>query len=287
MPGLCRAASSILPLVLLVGACALAEEASAADPAALIAQAETAFDRWTEPFDFDAYEADLRLAIDLWEEALPLLAEDNVQSRSGVLNRLAQAFFELADGYVIDPGDRETLFERGKDAALESLELDPVFVATRKADGFRAALLAATDIAAIFWYGNTLGQWLNYHHWTALTGGVKDVYAAFQRSLELDETFDSGGPHRAMGSFLAQAYFTVGRRRDEAVFHFERAIEIDPVQLESYVNYAASYAKVVKDQALLDELLATVFELAEDPAVMSAHPYYNARALSRALRLAR
>ncbi|UCF10126.1 MAG: hypothetical protein JSW65_00095 [Candidatus Bipolaricaulota bacterium] len=287
MPKGYRATLAVASLLLAIAALGAVAQEAAVGAEELIARADAAFDRWTGTFDFDAYEADLRLAIDLWEEALPLLAEDRIQSRSRVLNSLSQALFELADGYVIDRGDRETLFERGKDAALASLELDPAFVETREADGFRAALLAANDIAAIFWYGNTLGQWLNYHQWTAVMGGVKDVYASFQRSIELDETFDAGGPHRAMGSLLAQAYFTVGRRREDAVAHFERAIEIDPTHLESYVNYAEHYAKAEKDQVLLDELLTTVLTLAEDRAVVAAHPFYNARAIERARRLAR
>jgi len=65
-------------------------------PEALITEADRRFDRWREPFDFDAYEARLLGAIELWEEALGVLPTENVQSRSYVLNRLAQAYFELS-----------------------------------------------------------------------------------------------------------------------------------------------------------------------------------------------
>jgi len=276
---------SAVGIVLLCTAALTGSDAAAAeaDPATLTAAAEAAYDRWGTPFDYNAYEGPLRSAIDLWEQALPLLPEDAVQSRSHVLNRLSQAYFELAEGYLLDRADRDTAYGRGKDAALASLRLDPTFTATEQADGFRAALRAANDVVAIFWYGNTLGQWLNYHQITAIMGGgVKDVYASFERSIELDEGYDGGGPHRAMGSLITQAYFLVGRNAADAAFHFERSIALDPTYLETYVNYA-EYAK---DASLVDELLSTVFELAADPEVMAAHPFYNHRALQRAERLA-
>ena len=253
----------------------------------LLAGAEAAFDRWSEPFDFAAYETSLRRAIDLWEEALPLLPDEDVETRIDTLNRLSQAYFELATAYLDDSGAREAAFEAGKDAALAALELDPAFVETRERDGFRAALRAATDVASIFWYGNNLGQWLDDHRFTAFFGGVRDVQASFERSIELDESYDSGGPHRSMAALLARAYFLVGRSRSDAVAHFERSIELDPTYLESRVNYAEYYARAVGDDALFDDLIATVLEAAEDPDVVAAHPFYNELAIDRARSLTR
>lgn len=233
-------------------------DAEDADVATLLADAEATYDRWSGPFDFAGYETSLRRAIDLWEEALPLLLAENVEPRVRVLDRLSQAYFELATGYLDEASEREATFEAGKDAAL----------------------------AAIFWYGNNLGQWLDYHHFTALLGGVRDLEASFARAIELDETYGGGGPHRSMAAFLAQAYFAVGRSRADAVVHFERAIELDPTYLENYVNYAEYYARPVRDDVLFDELIATVLEAAEDPDVVAAHPLYNHLAIERARALA-
>jgi len=272
----------------LVLACALAGIgwtaclAQNSDVVALLAEAETAYDRWSAPFDFAAYEASLRRAIDLWEEALNALGEGDAEARIRILDLLSQAYFELATGYLDESGAREAAFEAGKDAALASLTLDPAFVTAREQDGFRAALRAASDVAAIFWYGNNLGQWLDYHRFTAFFGGVRDVQAAFERAIELDPTYDGGGPHRSLGAFLAQAYFLVGRSRKDAVVSFERSIELDPTYLENLVNYAEYYARPVGDDALFKELIATVLEAAEDPDVVSAHPFYNELAIDRA-----
>jgi tetratricopeptide (TPR) repeat protein len=258
-----------------------------ADVPALLAEAEASYDRWSEPFDFAAYETSLRRAIDLWKEALPLLPADDDATRVEVLNRLSRAYFELATGYLEESREKEAAFEAGKGAALAALELDPAFVETRERDGFRAALRAANDVASIFWYGNNLGQWLDFHRFTAFFGGVRDVQASFERAIELDETYASGGPHRSMAALLVRAYFLVGRSREDAVAHFERSIELDPTYLENCVNYAEYYARPVGDDALFDTLIATVLEAAEEPSVVAAHPFYNELAIDRARSLTR
>jgi len=275
----------VMAVAILVSVCVWAgalgdEEAGGAW--SVLAEAERLFDRWTEPFDFDAYEDRLREAIDLWEEGLGGLPESNVQSRSRVLNRLSQAHFELAEAYLTEPGEKETAYERGKDAALASLRLDPAFDETQASAGFRAALRSASDVAGIFWYGNALGQWLNYHKMTAILGGVRDVAASFERSIELDESYDGAGPHRAMASLIARAHFVIGRDRRDAADHFERCIEIAPDHLEAYVSYAEFYARPAGDTDLFDQLIATVLELAEDQTVMDAYPFYNRLAADRA-----
>lgn len=252
------------------------------DATALIAEAGSCHDRWSKPFDFDSYEASLRRAIDLWEEALALLPMEDVQARIRVHNSLSQAHFELALGYLNTAAEKETAFEAGKDAALAGLNLDPAFVAAQEKDGFRAALRGASDVATIFWYGNNLGQWLDHHRITAIFGGVRDVQASFTRAIELDETYDGGGPHRSMAVFLAQACFLVGRSREDAIVHFERSIELDPTYLENHVNYAEYYARPTGDDALFDALIAAVLEAAEDPAIVAAHPFYNRLSIDRA-----
>jgi len=265
------------------GAMTVADATAAGD---LVRQARTCYDRWSGPFDFDGYEASLRSAIALWEQALPLLPEAAIQSRSETLNSLSRAYFELAEGYLADPCEREAAYEAGKDAALASLRLDPVVVETEAREGFRASLRATSDVAAVFWYGNNIGQWLNYHLEIALSGGVSDVAASFERSVELDERYSGGGPQRALGLLLARAYFVVGRQHEDAVLHFERAIELDPTYLETRVSYAEHYARPTRDRELYDRLLDGVLADALDPEIMAAHPFYNHRAMNRAGTLA-
>jgi len=250
-----------------------------------IEQADALYDRWRQPFDFEAYEADLQMAIDLWEQALPLIPAESIQTTSHVLNRLSQAYFELGEAYLVSSDNKERAFGAGKDYALASLRLDPVFDETKDARGFRAALLSASDVAAIFWYGNCLGSWLNYHQLTAIMGGVRDVLASYERAVELDETLAGGGPHRSLGSLIAQAYFVIGRDQADCVAHFERAIEIDGTYIENLVNYAEHFAIRTGDAALAAQLLSDVMQTAQDPEAVAAWPLYNHLALARAASL--
>lgn len=107
-------------------------------------------------------------------------------------------------------------------------------------ESFRAAISGATDVAALFWYGNNLGSYLNFHFMAALSGGMNDVRAAFARAIELDESYIGGGPWRALGSFLAKVPSFLGGDREKAKEAFARAIELGPDFLENYVD-AAEY----------------------------------------------
>ena len=255
------------------------------DATALIGKADRAYDRTGGSFDFTLYEIDLRQAITLWEEALPLIPDDQVQTKAHALNRLAQGCFELAAGYLTTVEEKETSYGKGKDYALESLRLDPDFVATEDVDGFRAALRLARDVEAIFWYGNDLGSHLNYHPLTAISGGMTDVLASFERSIDLDRNYDGGGPDRALAAFLAQVPSILGGDLEQARVHFESALEIDPDYLENYVNYAEYYAKPKEDWNLFESLLTIALDKGEDLGVMSKWPFYNTLSLERAKEL--
>jgi tetratricopeptide (TPR) repeat protein len=139
----------------------------------------------------------------------------------------------------------------------------------------------------VFWYGNNLGQYFSYNPLTAITGGVRDVLACYERAAELDETYMGGGPHRSLAALIAQAFFVLGKSRDEALPHYERSIEIDPNYLESYVNYAQHYAIPKGMTELASSLLQTLSEKAKDPAVVAAWPLYNTLAIRRAESLLR
>lgn len=262
----------------------LAVAVAVASPAGeLIIQADAAFERGSG-FSLDGYEASLREAISIYEQALELIPEDEVQTRAYVLDRLSQGYFELGFAYLTDRDEQEEAFGKGKDYALESLRLDPKFVETEK-ESFRAAISGATDVKALFWYGNNLGSYLNFHFLTALSGGMNDVKAAFERAIELDETYLGGGPWRAIGSFLAKVPSFLGGDRGKARDAFARAIRIAPDFLENYVDDAEYAAKPDKDWDEFCAKLRTAIDKGADLEVMSAWPLYNALALKRAKRI--
>ncbi len=251
----------------------------------LIASADASFDRWSGSFSFSDYQEQLLQALSLYEEALPAIGPDALQTRAHVLNRLAQGYFELGMAYLTDRDEQEKAYSKGKDYALESLRLDPTFVEAEK-ESFRAALGSARDAKAVFWYGNNLGRYLNFHVMTALSGGMKDVQAAFERAIELDPTYLGGAPWRSLGSFLAQVPAFMGGDKDRAQAALERAIQIDPSFAENYVDIADYIARPAKDWTSFCDEINAALAVGADESQVAEWPLYNALALQRAHDLA-
>ena len=251
----------------------------------LIKRADAAYDVHQGEFVFDAYGARLKDSIALYEQALALVPDGDVQSRAYVLNRLAEACFEYGTAYLTSRDEQESIFGKGKDHALASLRLSPDFVAVEAGQGFRAALAAATDAAALFWYGNNLGRYIAFHPITAITGGMKDVEASFERTIGLDEAFLAGGPWRALGSYLSTVPAVLGGDLERAGECLRRAIELGPDFIENHVNYADYYAKAKKDWPLFCAQVKQALALSQDATVFASWPLYNTLALARAQEL--
>mgnify|MGYP001765850087 CR=1 FL=1 len=249
----------------------------------LLSQADLLVDPQHGEFDFAGYEARLRGAIELYEQALPLLSADD-PARQTTLHALARSYFELAEAYLPTGDDQESAYVAGKDYALEALRLDPEFVEREKAS-FRDALSHANDVAALLWYGNNQGLYLGYHMFEALlSGGTLDVPACYERAIELDETFLAGAPLRSLACFLAQAPGFFGGDMERSRELFERAIAIAPEYLENKTDLAEWVLKPAKDETFC-AVLTEVYAQAADPAVMAAWPLYNALAITQADRL--
>jgi tetratricopeptide (TPR) repeat protein len=246
--------------------------------------ADALFDRWGNGFSLVDYQVQLEGAIATYKEALALVSADGIGTHSYILNRLAQCHFELGYAYLTARDKQEETFALGKDYALASLRLAPGFRKAEK-EGFRNALLSAHDVSALFWYGNNLGRYLEFHMFTAIAGGMQDVMAAFTRAAELDEAYLGGGPWRALGSFLAKVPTFLGGDMQQAEKAFSSAIELGPGFLENYVDYAEYCAKAKREWESFCPELATVLELAGNSTVMDRWPLYNALALARAKEL--
>ena len=268
-------------LVLLAVSCS----AIAQDAGALIADAETLFDRWSETFEFAAYRAELEAAIDLYEQALDALAPEAVPSRAIVLNRLARAHFELGTAYLVGDDAKEAAFTAGKDYALASLRLDPAFVENESAS-FRDALASAIDVEAIFWYGTNLGSYLNYHQIQAIVwGGMRDLPVCYERAIELDPSYLAGAGYRSLASFYAQVPGFLGGDLEKARATYELAIDVGPGFLENAVSLAEHVFLAQDNHYTACTILRDVEANAGDPAVMDLWPLYNALARDRALAL--
>lgn len=264
-------------VVLLFSCLVLADECDA-----LFAQADSLYDTQNGTFDFVAYEFRLRESIDFYEQGLALLPENALQTRSATLNRLARAYFELANAYIPTGSDQEAAYVAGRDYALACLRLDPAFAAL-EATSLRDALSNANDIEAVFWYGNNLGCYLNYHPFEAILGGMRDVPACYERAAELDETYLAAAPLRSLGCFLAQVPSFLGGDVQRAGDLLTRAMEIAPDFLENVVSLAEWVLKPTGDTTAFCATLYVAIARAADPAVMGAWPLYNELALQRAV----
>lgn len=254
---------------------------AATEADSLIVEADKLYDRWTGEFDYQAYQTDLDAAITLYQQALQLLPKGEIQSQSTLLVRLSQACFELGEGYLTDRNDVEAIHTLGRDYALAALRLDPDFVATEQ-QSFRAALSGAKDVGAIFWYGNTLGRYLEFHYLTAVMGGMRDIQACFERAVELDPLYMDGAPLRSLGSFYAQVPGFLGGDMDQANAVHQQAMSVSSTFLENTVNWADFVLSPASDWERLCPALHDVLGLSENPDVMAAWPFYNTRALRRA-----
>ncbi|MEA3238318.1 MAG: TRAP transporter TatT component family protein [Candidatus Bipolaricaulota bacterium] len=251
----------------------------------VIANADASFDRWSDTFSFSDYQAQLLHSLALYEEALPTIDSSALQTRSYVLNRLAQGYFELGMAYLTDRDEQEEAYNKGKDYALASLRLDPVFVEAEKGS-FRAALGSASDVKAVFWYANNLGRYINFHLLTAISGGMKDVQASFECAIELDPTYLGGGPWRSLGSFLARVPTFMGGNQDDAHLAFANAATIDPTFIENYVDDADYIARLAKDWDRFCDQISIALAAGANQETMAAWPLYNTLALQRAQDLA-
>lgn len=269
---------ALIAAIIVIG---MAFALSATEANSLIAEADQLYDRWSGDFDYAAYQEDLEAAIDLYQQALGLLPEEDTEVRLDLLVRLSQASFELGEGYLTDLDEVQAIHTLGKDYALAALRLDPDFVAA-EGESFRAALSSAKDVGAIFWYGNTLGLYLEFHPFTAMMGGMRDIQACFERAVELDPIYMDGAPLRSLASFFAQVPDFLGGDMEQAEAVHQQAMVVSSTFLENTVNWADFVLRPLEEWETLCTALNGVLTSAENPDIMAAWPFYNERALRRA-----
>ncbi len=131
-------------------------------------------------------------------------------------------------------------------------------------DEYKATLdgLGEGAVPALYALGVAWTGWIQNHSddWNAIAqlGKVKYMMA---RVIELDETWDNGGPHLYMGGLQTALPDSMGGNIEAGREHFERALEIAGERyLMTKVIYAEQYARLAFDQALHDRLLQEVID---------------------------
>ena len=177
----------------------------------------------------------------------------------------SKLYGSYASAFIEDESRARRLADKSYEYASRALCLDVVEVCAAseaKLDQFQASLktVSQADLKALYAYGVAWAGWVqaNSDDWNAVADLGK-VTALFERSLEIDETYDNGGAHLYLGVIKSLLPAALGGKPELARAHFERARELSGGEnLMVNVLMARHYARTVYDQELHDALLIEV-----------------------------
>ena len=134
---------------------------------------------------------------------------------------------------------------------------------------FDAALLELDekDVAALFSYSLSWLAYIRAHRddWIALAQLPK-VESAMLRLQDLDDTYEGGSVHLYLAVLSTLRPPALGGEPEKGRMHFERSIELtDGRDLSAKVEFARSYARMLYERELHDQLLNEVLQA--DPRV--------------------
>jgi uncharacterized protein YceK len=199
-------------------------------------------------------------------DSLILDSPDN----KALLQSAANLYSAYAGVFVDEPARAARMSSRALNYAEQALCVDdPNWCEVRSFpfDKFSATVkkLDRQDISLWYSFGTAWAGWIQANSGNmAAVAQLPKVSLIMQRMIELDETWQHGGPHLYMGVFSTLLPPSLGGKPELGRQHFERAIEISKGQnLMAKVLYAEKYARLVFDQTLHDQLLHEV--LSADP----------------------
>lgn len=169
--------------------------------------------------------------------------------------------------FVTDETRQRAFADKAFDLALRAACVDVAWMCDVRTLPFeelerRAAGMGVADVPPAYALATAWAGWIEARSddWAAVAdlGRVRPIMA---RVLELDETYDNGGPHLYMGVFETVLPPSVGGKPEVARRHFERTIEIaGGKHLLAKVFFADNYARLIFDRELHDRLLGEVLE---------------------------
>lgn len=126
----------------------------------------------------------------------------------------------------------------------------------------RLAKVKQNQVPVLYVFATAWAGWIQPRSkdWNAVADLAK-VKAALKRVIELDDTYDRGGPHLYLGVLSSLIPPALGGNPKEIQAHFERAIVLsDGQNLMAKVYYAQRYARMIFDRELHDRLLNQVLK---------------------------
>lgn len=130
----------------------------------------------------------------------------------------------------------------------------------------RVAKAKKGDIPGLYWTARGLGGRINMDkNDMDLLVQLPVVRAMLERIVALDETFQNGGAHLALGFLNSAMGESMGGNPKQGKMHFERVIELTKGRLLlPKVFMAKAYARITGDRELFHKLLTEVLETPHD-----------------------
>ena len=230
-------------------------------------------------------EAQLRKAIETWEKAVQtesaeLSAEERKAKIAETYEKLSRAYYLLADSHIRLKGSEDDMadammpvYEKGVTAAEKALALrDPAFtqkIASGDAD-WEDAVSSADPAAApaLYWYSTNLGKWALLEGIATILSRKDDIKATMDWLEQTDPGYFHGAPARYFGVYHTKVPIG-GGDPPKSKAAFERSLELGPNYQATKVLMANSYAVLVGDRPLFEQLLNEVvaYDLTQAPEI--------------------
>ncbi len=282
----------ILPLPLLLTTCSL-NRLAINQSIDLLKQSRPALERET---DLELAEAAIAGNLKLLEGMLEI-APDNQElllmtaqafsayTLAFVEPRIQQAEFDAEYGEKERQKDRATdFYSRSRGYALRALHLENRALAevleNGKPDAIRVALKKAgeKELPGLFWLGNAWAAQIIFQ--IALperSMEIPIVAEIMQRVLEMDEAYNSAGPHLFFGAYYGARPRMLGGDVQKAREHFDRAIELTGGEvLFAKLMKARYYAIPAREKETCQAILQEVIDTPADK--YPVHGFVNALA---------
>ena len=207
---------------------------------------------------------------ELVRDAAPayLLLVDSIlspESSPELLGQAASLNGAYAAAFVTDPERAQKFADKALKYAQQAICADFDEACTARTMPFSefeawVSELSVKDVPMVYAYATSWAGWIqaNADDWAAIAE-LQRVKTLMARVAELDESYDNAGPRLYLGVFETLLPPAMGGRPEVGREHFERALELSQHRhLLAKVYYADSYARLVFDRELHDQLLGEV-----------------------------
>ena len=221
-----------------------------------------------------------------------------------IISLLSQTYYVLADVFLGNTSEEQSIFLRGKHWGLKALRMDPDFLIAESRDGFASAVSSSEDLASLYWVAANWMRAAQFNPLEAVFAGVPEkTEAMLLRCIELDHTYANHGPFISLGAFwsglprLPAGYHRKNLSR--SLFFFCSALdepdlcaEAECAECPSYVEESSVEADFFHNRVLFAEFYLMEMEYWE-PAqqvltevlsepIGDQYPLYNASSQAKA-----